>query len=210
MQLQRGYATIDNAAHMWYTLHIYAKRGGNSMNYIIGQIIGVVASVIAVLIPIFKKKWQMLVNNIIVNFLLGLNLIFLDEIGSGIFLFAVAVLQAIINLIHTLRDEEAKLPEKLIFLVLFVGLGIYGLVTAPGYVPGLNGRNLLEVLPIIGAVLSMCFVFARKEQTARKFLLGCDSIWATYYAFIGSTAILGNIASITLCLIAMFAYRKKA
>ncbi len=179
------------------------------MNYVIGQIIGVVASVIAVLIPIYKKKWQMLINNIIVNFLLGLNLIFLDEIGSGIFLFAVAVLQGIINLIHTLRGEEVKLPEKVIFFVLFVGLGIYGLVTAPGFVPAINGKNLLELLPIMGAVMSMCFVFARQEQTARKFLLCCDSLWATYYAFIGSTAILGNIASITLCLIAMFAYRKK-
>lgn len=179
------------------------------MGYIIGQVIGIVASIVAILIPLYKKKWQMLVNNIIVNFLLGLNLIFLDEIGSGIFLFAVGVLQGIINLIHTLRGEEVKLPEKLIFLVLFVGLGVYGLVTAPGFVPAVNGKNLLELLPIIGAVLSMCFVFARQEQRARKFLLCCDCAWATYYAFIGSTAILGNIASITLCLIAMFAYRKK-
>ena len=179
------------------------------MRYIIGQVIGIVASVVAIMIPLYKKKWQMLINNLLANLLLGLNLIFLDEIGSGIFLFAVAVVQGIINLIHTLRGEEVKLPEKLIFFVLFVGLGFYGLVTAPGFVPAINGKNLLELLPIIGAVMSMCFVFARKEQTARKFLLCCDSAWATYYAFIGSTAILGNIASITLCLIAMFAYRKK-
>lgn len=179
------------------------------LNHIIGQFFGLAASAVSVLNPVYKKKWQMLVNNMLTNLLFGLNLVFLGEIGSGIFLFGVAVLQAAINLIHTLRGQTAKLPEKLIFLVLYVGLGFYGLITSPDFIPGINGQNLLELLPIIGAVFSMCFVFAPKEQTARKFLVCCDSIWAIYYIIIGSTGIVGSVISITLCLISMYRYRRK-
>lgn len=179
------------------------------MNYIIGQAFGLLASGISVLNPVYRKKWMMLLNNLFTNLFYGLNLVFLGEIGSGIFLFAVAVLQAAINLFHSLRGKEAKLPEKLIFLALYVGLGFYGLVTSPDFVPGINLQNLIELLPIIGAVFSMSFVFAPKEQTARKFLICCDSTWAIYYIIIGSTGIVGSLLSITLCLISLYRYRQK-
>ena len=78
------------------------------MKYLIGQIIGLMATATDIAIPQFKKKWQMLAANILVNALLGLNLVFLEEIGSGVFLFAVAVVQAIVNLIHTLREQPQK------------------------------------------------------------------------------------------------------
>lgn len=176
------------------------------MNRLIGQVIGVLASIVGMLNPVYKKKWQMLANNIATNVLLGLNLLFLGEIGSGIFLFCVAVVQAVINLIHTLKKQEVKLPEKIIFFVLYVGLGFYGLVTAPGFVAEINWQNLRELLPIIGAVFSMCFIFARNEQSARRCLLCCDSVWATYYIMIGSTSLIGSLFSITLCLISMYRY----
>lgn len=179
------------------------------MNYIIGQAFGLAASVVSVLNPIYKKKWQMLANNALTNLLYGLNLLFLDEIGSGIFLFAVAVIQSAINLVHALREEMVKLPEKLIFLVLYVGLGFYGLVTAPGFTPGINAQNLLELLPIMGALFSMCFVFARREQTARVCLVCCDALWAIYYIIIGSTGVVGSIISITMCLISIYRYRSQ-
>lgn len=177
------------------------------MDRTIGQVIGVLASVVGMLNPVYKKKWQMLINNIATNALLGLNLVFLGEIGSGIFLFCVAVVQGLINLIHTLKEQEVTLPEKIIFFVVYVGLGFYGLVTAPNFVPGLNWQNLRELLPILGAVFSMCFIFTRNEQTARRFLLCCNSVWAIYYIIIGSTSVIGSIVSITLCVISMYRYR---
>jgi len=90
-----------------------------------------------------------------------------------------------------------------------VGLGFYGLVTAPGFVPAINVQNLVELLPIAGAVFSMSFVFARKEQVARRYLLCCDSLWAIYYIIIRSTALIGSCISITLCLISLYRYREK-
>ena len=179
------------------------------MKYIIGQIIGILATATDISIPQFKKKWQMLAANILVNALLGLNLVFLEEIGSGIFLFAVAVVQAIVNLIHTLKEQPPKKWEYVLFFCLYVGLGFYGLVSAPGFVLAINGKNLLELLPITGAVFSMLFVSTREERIARRYLMVCNIMWATYHTIIGSTAVFGAIFSGVSCMIAIFRDHKK-
>ena len=179
------------------------------MKYLIGQIIGLLATATDIAIPQFKKKWQMLAANILVNALLGLNLVFLEQIGSGIFLFAVAVVQAIVNLVHTLKEQPPKKWEYALFFCLYVGLGIYGLATAPGFVPGINGKNLLEMLPIIGAVFSMLFVSTREENTARKYLMCCNICWAIYHTIIGSTAVFGALFSGVSCMLAILRDRKR-
>ena len=179
------------------------------MKYWIGQIIGLVAAATDIFIPQFKEKWQMLAGNLLVNILLGLNLVFLERIGSGIFLFMVAVVQTVVNLVHTLSQTEPKKWELPLFFCLFVGLGFFGLVTAPGFVPQINRQNLLELLPILGAVFSMCFVAAREEYKARKFLLACNLTWATYNGIIGSTSFFGVFFSSISCMIAIWRNRKR-
>jgi hypothetical protein len=173
------------------------------MNYWIGQGFGILSTLTDISIPQFKKKWQMLIANILVNTFLLLNLVFLGQIGSGIFLFAVAIVQAIINLIHTLREKPPKKWEIGLFFCLYVGLGFYGLVTAPGFVFAINGKNLLELLPIIGAVFSMLFVSTRDESIARRYLMVCNIMWAAYYTIIGYTSVFGAIFSGISCAIAM-------
>ena len=179
------------------------------MNYWIGQGFGILSTITDIILPQFKKKWQMLVANICVNTFLGLNLVFLGQIGSGIFLFAVAVVQAIVNLIHTLREQPPKKWEYALFFCLYVGLGFYGLVTAPGFVPAINGKNLLELLPIIGAVFSMLFVSTRDERIARRYLMVCNIMWAIYHTIIGSTSALGAYFSGISCFVAIIRDRKR-
>ena len=179
------------------------------MNYWIGQGFGILATATDVTLPLYKKKWQMLVANIGVNAFQALNLIFLNQIGSGIFMFLVAAVQAVINLVHTLRETSVKKWEYAVFFVLYVGLGFYGLLTAPDFVPGINPQNLLELLPIIGAVFSMLFVCTRDEQKARVFLLICSILWTAYHAIILSTAFLGSFFGVITCIIAMIRDRKK-
>lgn len=179
------------------------------MNYWIGQGFGVLSTITDISLPLFKKKWQMLVANFAVNLFLALNLVFLNRIGSGIFLFCVAMVQAVVNLIHTLRETKPAKLELAVFFVLYVGLGFYGLFTAPGYVPGINASNLRELLPIIGAVFSMLFVCTRDEQKARGFLLVCSSLWSIYHATILSTSFFGSFFGVITCVIAMIRDRKR-
>lgn len=179
------------------------------MNYWIGQAFGILATIVGMLIPLFQKKWQMLAANLTNNLLLALNLVFLDRLGSGIFLFLVAMIQAAVNLIHCFRNTKVTKRENIIFLELYLGLGFYGLVSAPGFVPGINTRNLLELLPIAGAVTSMCFIAARNERQARWYYLSCSILWVIYYILIGSTSGLGSLFSIITGTIAIIKNRKK-
>ena len=89
-------------------------------------------------------------------------------------------------------------------------MGFYGLVTAPGFVPKINGANLLQLLPIFGSVMSMCFIFAPREQTARKYILVCSAAWAVYTAIIGSTVFFSEIATVATTIYAMVKYKKTA
>ena len=180
------------------------------MNYWIGQGFGVLSTITDISLPLFKKKWQMLVANFAVNTFLMLNLVFLGQIGSGIFLFLVAMVQALVNLVHTLREKDPSKWEYALFFCLYVGLGFYGLFSAPGFVPGINGKNLLELLPILGAVFSMLFVSTRDEQKSRVFLLVCSSLWTVYHAIILSTSFFGSFVGVITCIIAMIRDRKKA
>jgi len=179
------------------------------MMYWIGQGFGILATIAGVSIPVFKKKWQMLVLSMCNNVFCALNLIFLDAIGSGIFLFAVATVQALVNLIHSLRGTSGKTLEKIIFAALYLGLGFYGLFTGPNYVPGINARNLLELLPIIAACMNMCFVFSPGEKQARIFFVLCNGLWLVYYIIIGSSTLLGSAISVATGLFALYANREK-
>lgn len=177
------------------------------MNYWIGQGFGILSTITDIAIPQFKKKWQMLAANIAVNTFLGLNLVFLGQIGSGIFLFAVAVIQAIVNLIHTLKEQPPKKWEYVLFFCLYVGLGFYGLVTAPGFVLAINGKNLLELLPIIGALMLMLSVFAKTEQKTRAFLFCNGAVWAVYCAIIGAATFFTSVAAMVSAAVAMWKNR---
>ena len=179
------------------------------MKYWIGQGFGLLATVTDIIMPLFPKKWQMLVANFFVNAFLMLNLVFLEEIGSGIFLFVVAMVQAAINLLHTLRNTQNSKLETVVFLVLYVGLGFYGLFTGPNYVPGLNWNNLLELLPIIGAVFSMSFIFCRDVRKARVLLVCTTVVWTVYHSLIGSTAFLGSFFGVVTGVIAIIKHRKQ-
>lgn len=179
------------------------------MQYLIGQGFGILATIAGVILPIFNKKWQMLVMSIANNVFCALNLIFLDEIGSGIFLFAVATVQAVVNMVHALRNNDGKAFEKIIFAVLYLGLGFYGLFTGPSYVPGINARNLLELLPIAAAMMNMCFVSSRGEKQARIFFVLCNFLWMLYYIIIGSSTVLGAAFSVATGLFALYKNREK-
>lgn len=176
---------------------------------LIGQIFGICATIVGIALPVFKKKWQMLVMSICNNVFNALNLIFLKEIGSGIFLFVVACAQAVVNLIHALRDQDGKVFEKILFAVLYLGLGFYGLITREGYVPGFNWPNMLELLPIIAAVMNMLFVFSRGETKARIFFVLCNALWLVYFIIIRSTSGLGAGFSVVSGVIALFMNMKK-
>ena len=179
------------------------------MGYIIGQIFGLLSTVCTIILPFFRKKWQILALNIGINLLVAANMVLIGQIGSAVFLCLVAVVQSIVSMHHDNKGTPVSLGEKLLFLVLYVGFGIFGIVTAPGFVPELSWANALELMPILGALMLMFSVFAKDEQTLRKFLLANAGIWTVYTAIIGSTVFFTDLASTISTATALYKYRKR-
>lgn len=179
------------------------------MAYIIGQIFGLMSTVCTIILPFFKKKWQILVLNIGVNLLVAGNMVLIGQIGSAIFLCLVAVVQSIVSMIHDTKGTPVSLGEKVLFLLLYVGFGIFGIVTAPGFVPELSWENLLELMPIVGALMLFFSVFSKDEQTLRKFLLANATTWIVYTAIIGSTVFFTDLAAAISTIAALYKYRKQ-
>ena len=180
------------------------------MQYIIGQILGIGSTVCTIILPFFKKKWQILAANILVNLLISLNFILIGKIGSAAFLCMVAIVQSIVSMVHDSKGAPISLVEKILFLALYVGFGFFGIVTAPGFVPEINTTNLLELMPIVGALMLMFSVFSKSEQTMRKFLLVNATIWTIYTAIVGSTAFFTDLVCMISTASALIKYRKKA
>lgn len=179
------------------------------MSYILGQVCGIIALIASVIMPLYKKKWQMLVNTILINLSMALNFILIGEIGSAAALCIVAVVQCIVSLVHTLRGSKPSTTEIAIFFLLYLGFGFFGLISAPGFVWELSGRNLLELLPIVGSICNMTFVFIRSEQLSRWVLLATCSIWSVYTALIGAASFFAQFFTLLTTLYAMYKYRPK-
>ena len=56
------------------------------MEYIIGQTAGIIVTIGSLIGPLFKKKWMMLVNSILLNALAALNVILVNGMGSAVLL----------------------------------------------------------------------------------------------------------------------------
>ncbi|MBQ4051168.1 MAG: YgjV family protein [Oscillospiraceae bacterium] len=167
------------------------------MTYYIGQALGVIATICCLILPLFKKKWQMLVMTGLANIFFGLNVILIGQFGSAVFLNAVAVIQAIVSMWHVKDEKPVSNVENIIFLILYVGGGFLGY------------RRIVDLLPIVGAVFNMLATFQRDEQKTRALTLVNASIYATYFAIIRSSSILAELCGIVTAVVAMIKYRKK-
>ena len=166
------------------------------MAYYIGQALGLVATVCCFVTPLFKKKWQMLVIVAASNLLFALNLLLIDQVSSAIYLYLVAIVQAVISYWHVQKDKPVTKAENIVFLILYVACGAIGF------------KSALDILPIVGAVFNMLATFQTSEQRTRALLFVNAAFFALYYALIGSTALLSVLCTMGSTALGMWRYRK--
>lgn len=175
--------------------------------YILGQICGIVGTVITVVQPQFEQRMQILFCTVVVNAMSALNYLFVGGAGSAVFLCLIAVVQGLVSLVHEHRRTDIAPWETVLFFFLYMGAGFFGLVTSEGFVWAINAHNLLELLPIVGALMLMLSVFAKTEQNTRLFLFLNGAVWAVYCAVIGATSFFTSLAAMGSSAIAMWKYR---
>lgn len=165
--------------------------------YTLGQLLGLLSTGCCLVMPLFKRKKQMLLANGANNLLVIGNILLLAGFGSGVMVCAVAVAQVLVALEQMRRDRAAAGWENALFLALYVGCGLLGL------------RSAVDLLPIIGAVFNMLATFQRNEQRTRWLLLVNAAVFAVYYVLIGSTALLSVLCTIASTALGLYRYRRR-
>ena len=166
------------------------------MAYYIGQALGIVATVCCFALPLFKKKWQMLLVSATSNLFFALNLILIGDVGSAIIVNLLAIIQTLLSLWHVQKDKPVTVAENIIFLIGYIICGSFGF------------HRALDVLPIVGAVFNMLSVFQRDEQKTRILILLNASTFFIYYIVVGSTNMFAELLAVITTVIAMIKYRK--
>ena len=179
------------------------------MTYLIGQSLGIFSTAGAIARPFCKEKRQILLLNIFVNSLVSLNYVLIGQFGSATALCLVAVVQSLISMVHDARKTPVGTGEIILFTGLYLGLGILGVISAPGFVWEISVKNLLELLPISGAMLLMAALFAPHPQSTRKFLLINGIVWTIYALSKGSSTFLTNAVSATAAAVALYRSRRQ-
>lgn len=173
--------------------------------YLLAQGFGIFATLCCFAMPLFKKKWQMLLVNVAGNLFFILNLLLLGAHGGSLFLNATAMIVNLVSLVqvlisyhHVQKSTPVTKTENLIFLALYVGMGFIGF------------NRALDFLPIIASVFNMLAVFQKDEQKTRLLVLCNASIFCAYYIIIGSTSLLAELMAVVTTVIALIKYRRKA
>lgn len=167
------------------------------MAYYIGQFLGIVATICCFVIPLLKKKWQMLVMTATANLFLALNMILIGESGSAILIYAMSIVQALVSLWYVQREKPVPMIVTAVFLVLVIASGLIGFSRA------------LDLLPIGGAIFNMLATFKRDEQKSRVLILFNAICFFSFCFAVGSTSMFAELTTIITTVIAMFKYRKQ-
>lgn len=167
------------------------------MIYYIGQSFGILMTVCCLVLPLFKKKWQMLVVTAVINACAVLNLTLIGQVGSGVFLCIVGVLQALVSLWHVLKEKPVTRQENILFFVLYMVFGVFGF------------RRVLDLLPLTAAIFNMLATFQRDEQKSRVHILINSILYLIYYLLVGSASVLAEVCIITTSILALYRYRKR-
>lgn len=178
--------------------------------YILGQLCGLVGTAFTIARPQLRKKEQMLVCNILVNTMSALNYRLIGRSGPAVFLCSVAIVQSFVSIVHEKRKTSPAPWEAVLFLLLYMGFGFYGMLSSEGFASGEPLLRLLELLPVLGALMLMLSVFAKGEQRTRLFLVFNGAAWVIYGAAAQATSFFSSLASTISALIALLTHRREA
>lgn len=167
------------------------------MTYIIAQILGFVVTVLNIAGYQFKKKWHILANSALANFVCAANYFLLGGALSATAICIVGGAQSVLSAHHAYKCTLAKIPEKIIFLCAYLACGIW------------QYNSYIDLLPALGSLFFMVAAFQKDAQKLRIYLLFNAMLWLAYSLIIGSTAVFAYILALVSNVIGLYRFRKK-
>jgi len=176
---------------------------------ILGQILGVIVTVLCIVVTQFPKRWQILVGNAIANICSAANMFLVGKdptsTVTAVFPCIVAVIHCTYNAYRAKKELPSSVGEKVFFSLLY--LAAWGV----GFVLSLLGgtASALDLLPLLATAFFVASVFMPRERNMRLCMLGNATVYIIYNAILFNSAIFAHIFTVVSILIALFRYREK-
>ena len=170
------------------------------MMLIASQIVGICGMALFLLSFQLKRRKHIVVSICVSNMLYIIQYLMLGAFSGA----STDFLSTVASFFASKKESPKfkKYAKKLMGLTLFV-------IAAVGIIITIAQKDLIELLPIIGALLQTGSLWFDDEQTIRKLCLGGAPFWLCYnfisQAYVAS---LGSLFSIISIIISLIRYRK--
>lgn len=139
----------------------------NKMSFLIAQIIGLVGTGLSLTVVQLKKISHIMIGEIAANAIVAITYLILGGY-SGAAICSITITQAGISYILAKKDKSFKWQYTIIFVLLYAISSVY------------SYQSPIDILPFIGAVLSVCAIMQKKPARYRIFMMLNSMVWIAY------------------------------
>ena len=176
---------------------------------ILGQILGIIVTVLCIVVTQFPKRWQILVGNAVANICSAANMFLIGDSPTATITAVLPCVVAVIHCTYTAYTAKKELTphtfEKVFFSLLY--LAAWGVGFTISTLAGT--ASALDLLPLLATAFFVASVFMPRERNMRLCLLGNATIYIIYNAILFNSAIFAHIFTVASILLALFRYREK-
>ena len=166
-------------------------------NFIIAQIFGIIGIIFSVLSMQMKTKKNIMIMLLCLNLASAFNFLFLNSISGSLVCFF-AVIETFVNYLFDSKNKSVPIYVIVFYVIVNIGLGLY------------SYHSLIDILPIVCALLYCATVCVKKESNIRKLMFANQSIWLVYDIIVRAYMFsISNILTIISIVISYFRFDYK-
>ena len=165
-------------------------------NFIIAQIFGGLSIAASICSMQFKKRKTILIALLCLNLFAALNMVFLGSLSATYITFF-AIAEMIINYLFERKKKPVPVWLVVVYILVNIALGT------------LTFTNILDILPIVAAIIFCFTILTKKEQNIRKLMFLNQLIWLFFDYSVGAYVLMGgNILTLISTAIAYYRFSK--
>ena len=165
-------------------------------NFIIAQIFGVLGIGASVCSMQFKKRKHIFIALLLLNLFSALNFVFLGTLASA-YICLFAIIEMLVNSIFEKKKQPVPKAVVGIYIIINIALGT------------LSFSGLLDIIPIVCAIIFCITLLSKKEQNIRKLMLVNQILWLGFDISVGAYMFaVSNVLTIISTIIAIYRFNK--
>ena len=166
-------------------------------SFILAQIFGILGIIASVISMQFRDRRTIFIALFCLNLFSALNFIFLGQF-SGAYISLFALVEMIVNSLFERKSRKIPIPLIIFYIIANILIG------------ALTFHGLIDILPIICALIFCLTLLTRSEQNIRKEMFLNQFVWLAYDLSVGAyTFAISNVLTIISTSIAYFRYRNQ-